>query len=385
MRPPQETGSRIETGIFKQRFPHIPKRIADQQRVIHEERPELSEAFRNLLPFIPFDHTMRVTLPGDVLVTFLREDLKVPEQDRKPHTLYLVERVNPFEDIDAAARGLGYVSESYNAREGEVTRNTLNVIEEAQQISYELQRTGITDQELLNMSQVAQLVFVQSKFASSESYDKVRIIAQTIKALSRDARNRINTPRSRLIMAQIREPLTRMIFKGREIRNKNLRRRTEILQEREMEQMYMKFVEQHVEDIFALSVGDGAFDNGLRRFLELAHSYLSPRSILVKPYSPVAAEARFLLFADDRERLGPDGRIAVERLSSYVGEGRASEIAVEKPFFELDSFEKKARLLSIASMLQVARQSSDISLNTSKDEELVFEEGTMFNPEETTA
>jgi hypothetical protein len=379
MRPPQETGSKIEVDAFKKRIHGLPGKLAERQTVIRQKDPDLSSAFRNLLPIVPFEDSMRATPQGDVWITFLREDIKVPGGERKPNTLYLLEQVVPYPDVDAAARGLGYVSSSYEAKSGDIPINTRTVIEEAQQISYELQASGITDEDLARMSQRAMDTFVAAKFASSQSADKVRVIAQTLKALSRDAKTRINTPRSRMIMANVREPLTRMLFKAREIRNKNVRRRVGLMQEREMERSYMSFVQERIEEMIELSAGDGSFDRGLRRFLEFAHSRLSPHAILVKPYVQAAAEARFLLFANDRISKGADRKTAEQRLAFYIGDEQAVEVAREIAFPELDSNGKKARLLYISSMLQDAMDRSKKRLNTSK-EDMLFEEGTLFNP-----
>lgn len=370
--------SGIEVTMYRLRLPHVRQRISEQWMEVRAENPELSAQFRALPPLLLYEDTVRVSPGGGVWATFIREDLKVVPEDKKPNTVYGVERVNRNVDIDTAARSLGHVQESYEKR-GAMTRYVINVIEEAQEISYELQQSGITDEDLKQMSDRAMSTFVNSKFATSKSPEKLKTITQTLKALSRDSRNHINPPRSRMIVAQLREPLVRMLFYGRTIRNKNERRRIGVLQEREMERAYMKFIQQRIDQMIGLSVGDGSFDRGLRNFLKFAHSHLSPHAILVRPYAPVAAEARFLLFANDREAKGLDDKTAVERLTLYVGEERAEELSKERTFKEIDADEKKARLLSISSMLQRVMDRSDERLNKSADE-LLFEEGTLFNP-----
>lgn len=372
MARPVDRESNIERAAFRQTFPGMPEKLAKRKPVVRRDDPIASSEFRNLPPLIPFITTVRLVPGGKLQATFNYEDIGVPIEERKPNELYLLEKVRTFHDLDTAARGFGYVSRKYAKRTGEYTAHVRHVMEAMQEISYELQKTGVTDEDLAIMTKQAGQVFVESRFANSHSPEVIEIMKQTLSALSRDAKKRINTPGSRLKLAQARPRVTRLQFKGRTIHNKNEGRMIGVLQEREFELMNFRIVEEQIEAAMRLSVGDKAFEKHEPRLRELIYAYLSPDAVPARPFAPIAAEARFLVFANDRITQGPDGKTAEERLAQYVGETQASVLAKTKTYKELDVWEKRERLKDIAEKLKITRKKSYRRLNSSW-EELLFE------------
>lgn len=359
-------GSGLAVSIHRAHLPRVGERMARQKLVVTPEKQDRSEEFQNLSSLLPYDGTIRFSTDGDVQISYIVDDKR---QEETPENRFGLEKIDRYRDLDSAARGLGYVAERHDRKTGVATLNIKEVINEAQDITKQLQESGLTDEKMASMSDRAIETFVNTAFANSHSPAKIKVVAQTLKALSRDRRNAINPQRGVMIMSHLKTDLVRMLFKGQFVRNKNERRRIGVLRERAFERNCLEYAQEELLRLSSLTIGDGSFGRNEMGVIKLVHSLLSPRAIAAKPYSPVAAKARFLLYVKDRDVEGEDGLTPEERLATYVGEEKAHAIAQEKTRFELseDAKERRKMYLRIAKEFEEVLVKSELRLNEPRD------------------
>ncbi len=336
--------------------------------------------FRKLPQFIPFVPNVRLGDGGRIVAALEYDDTSISVDDRKPDEVYLLEKILVYQDVDTAVRGFNHIKKRYAPQVGDYTIHVRNVTQALQDVSYALQEAGVTEQDIAGMSEEMAQEFINSKFANSHSPEVIDVMHQTFKALSKDIKGRVNTSRSRLMIAHLKPDLARLMFKGRRIHEKNAKTYLGIVQERAFELRNLQFAKEVLEHAASLTVGDGAFEREEMAILKRIYSALSPSVILVRPYAPLAAEIRFLLFANDRQAKDEiTDKTAVDKLSEYVGTEKAENLARSKTYKEMDDpMERKKRLKLITGNLERLMHMSEKRVNYSFDD-LLFDDEYMSN------
>ncbi len=372
MPKPKDVESRIEIAVYQHMLPNMPETLQARKPVVRKDDDVKSANFRSLASFIPFVDNARISSDGTIYGSFEYEDTTVPMEVRDPKNLYLVEQIHEFTSIDTAVRGYKKVADKYAPKTGEYTEHVVTVVNALQEVSYALQAAKITDEDLGSMSGNAVNAFIEAHFAKSKSPEVLHVMNQTLRALSRDVKGRINPSRSRRMIAHRKPELARFLFKGRTIHNKNVKTYIGLVQERQFERQHMSFALDFLKRLGSLTVGDGVFNEQQQQLLSQIHEHLSAQMILVKPYREVAAEARFLLSSTSADFLKVNKDMVKQKLCQYMSQERVETLLELPTYNELDVWGKKDRIKDMAKKLEIAIKKSDLRVSKSFND-LLFE------------
>ncbi len=359
-REPFQSRGGIEVAVMGKGLPSLAERMQNERYELPPENPE-TDAFVQTLPrLIPFDSSMRSELDGSLWIGFDRQSQRPEDKGQIKRVL----RWSHAEDIDSGIRMLkNHIAMAYG-KDGESRGHVLTVVQQSNKILNRMQQSGITESELADLKNESAEALARSKFFTTYSPVKSRAATKTIAAVDKDILGRINPPRTRFMISKIREDLVRELFYADRIRGKNARRGVELVREREYERLCLETFKAETDELLQDRIGSGEFDDRVQFYLRRIHWVLSPRAIRVSPYSPLAAEIRFGLYAT-----GNDQEVAL--LAGYVGDEEAATIQDAHEDFDspsISAFRKKEILEDMSGKVAQVLEQSNIRLITPKSQ-----------------
>lgn len=262
-------------------------------------------------------------------------------------------------DAETALRYCDHIADSYDRKNGTQTTSILAVNSLIRDLSYELQSDPSERVSLDQLEKRAIQVFVREGYDRAISPDKLYMAQEVMRALEKDSLDRENPSRSRMILANLRPRLTKVLLANENKRNKYRYLGRVIYGERERERFALTQLSSEIKDLGVMGRND--FQNRIAEeaVRRKALVGIAPNIIKIAPYVQVAAEARFLM--NSRKTVED-----VDKLKGYVGVERAEEIAELPSYYDLRVDERRQRLLTVAESIDQELEFADSNLPLSK-------------------
>lgn len=325
-------------------------------------------------PLFPGDKRIRASLAGDIYFISYRSTSRMnalfvdlPEgNDTKIEKVIWAKST----DVESGIRRSSHIAAKYEPGTGETILNIQEVIQRIHDLSQEYHRSGITEEERQKMAEETAEVLVRTGFANATKPEKVRIMDKVLAAGQRDVLQRINPPRSRMILSNVWIDLTKELIEGRYAKEKYKSIHAKLIRERELERFFLSQVHERINQIDEEREGSREIETEISDIQNFTHQYLNPNQIRVKPYSRAAAIVRFDLFGDgaapafdengevDRQKMNPHLTI----LSKYIGSDEAQIYKGTPHFKSLSIKDRISRLKGAAFTIEEALNEGEANL-----------------------
>lgn len=376
MTGPENTPNAIERELLK-RGRGLQGKMNLGETVYINENPAIAEQVETFRYLFPFDSRLKYSSEGDIwilsyppIVKSLSEDMFADLPSSKKQRKFAQRRWSNAQDIEKAIRMANHVAEAYEKDEGEVSKNTLGVVDLVKDLSYEYQKPGITETELTERAQETANTLVATKYANARKPEKLKIKNMLLAAGQKDVLQRINPSRSRMIISNAWIDLSKELIVNRIIGEKYRTMEWKLRQERDFERFCLEQTAARIDEIETIREGSPEFKRLLSELELFVYRYNSSDYVKAKPYSKVAAITRFLMFGNgqhaafddngniDRGGTNPD----LQLLAKYIGKEEAQLYWGTPKFKELKPEEKIVRLRTIASSIHQTLEEGDLNL-----------------------
>ncbi len=352
MRAPQEAANKhgIERHNLR-RAGGMQGRLIDPNLVIGEENKARSDEVRHvdIKYLFPTDNRIRYhKYNGDV---YLKSYRKVKSRS--------LVRWSKLVDLEAAIRLSGHVIEAYDPKTGKEIEKTRTAISLVRSLSIRLQRSGLFPMDMQLMAEDAALELTQAGFINAQKEEKQKTVEKVMKAARLDSVNRVNPSRSRLILSHAWVDLIRELLIGKMTENKYVSIQAKLIRERELERFVLLQTASYIDE---LTRGQSSFEESRSavEFKQFARQFLSNEVVKLKPYSRVAATARFLIMNTGTEE-------ELEKLRKYIGDD-AGMYRGTPPLTKLAREEQQKRLRGIKMEIVNILQEGEANLHIKTSE-----------------
>lgn len=315
-----------------------------------------------LPPLLPFDRRIRVATTGELYVKsyLTSKPINSPFADYSGENYKSIQKViwNESPDIENAIRRTEHIKTKYEPKTGEVIQGTKDVIGQIFELSDAFHQSGITEQQRIQMIENSASVLASAGFVNAKKPEKQEIVRKIMAAGSRDSLQRINPPRSRLILSNAWIDLTRELIVGRMVKEKYNGIHERLLRERQMERFLLKQTAMRLNEIKMTRDRSVERDQAFKDLSKFIYQYNSPEHIKAKPYSHAAAKVRFFRFGDgDVENENNN----LQTLKKYIGDDYEAFRGMKK-FDKLNTEEISKRLDDMNHEIQKAIDFGDENL-----------------------
>lgn len=362
----QRTFNAIERSVILRTHTDIPEQM-ERERAIIIPGDGISDQEARGLPELS-DYRIRYNKPqGELFISRFRDTgvrLDLPEGSG---TLQLgFDKVKVVEgkwpripSVETALRYCDHIADSYDRTHGIQTTSILAVNRLIHDLSNELQAPSGERLSLGELEQRAMQVLVRAGYDRAISADKLYMAQEVLKAVGKDSMQRENPSRSRVILANIRPRLTKVLLANENKRNKYRYLGGVLYRERESERFALSQLSGQIKDLSTMGRRDHQRNLSESSVRKSAVGAISPVVMKVAPYVQVAAEARFLMNSRKTEE-------EVARLAGYVGYERALELFDLPSYYDLRSHERPQRLLEVAESIDQELEYADTKLPLQK-------------------
>lgn len=224
----------------------------------------------------------------------LEGEVVLMQRGKKPSEEVLL-RWSRYPDIEQAIRGAGHILIRYGKEEGQMIKNTRDVISLARNL---LSRFGEREVNRENIEQIAQAtseVLARLGFLDAEKPIKQKLAAQIISAAGKDRLQRVNPLISRTRLASAWLKATRELLAAKKVREKFSTILAELSNERDIERFYLSQARELMQEIvISIDIADlRAKVNTLKEFLA---NFFTPDKVKVAPYRRTALLIAYSLF-----------------------------------------------------------------------------------------
>ncbi len=297
------------------------------------EDSERSELALTLNTIFPDDETIRVTENGFPWASFI-----LPSGEGKFSKGTLVERWNENESAFGLRRALGeHIAGSYLPG-GEQHANRIRAVRHVNHLLSKLQGGRLSPDEMQRLHEESYATLFDSHYINSTHPDRETFAQQVLRATQPDTKGRQNQPAGRVILTAGRPQLITDLTLDDIIAIKNLDRANEIDSECDFEELALRTIMRKMKLLASKRVGTGAFDDeDWKEFKKDAFHLLSPKTtILLQPYSALAARLRYGIFATDFAK-------DVITLGKYMDFKEAIEFSDTVPILAAPTLEERKR------------------------------------------
>jgi len=243
----------------------------------------------------PFDPSMRYTDSGKLWISTLRDDGS-SEERQKP---ILLERWSEYDSLPDARRGLHEHVVLPYGKKGEERRLREQA---AKLITHNIRllkspETTIEDLEAMNQKTLDELG--KLRYGTSTIPERQEVVELMDRSTKPDRRGRLNKPAGRMMENAARSRVAGDLTLDDKKHNKNARRVIRLDAIGDYIEAVMLHVAERSLGMRELSVGTGAFESELGKYLTEVNLLLSPTRgvVVVQPYLTAAVIARHDLFA----------------------------------------------------------------------------------------
>lgn len=262
-------------------------------------------------------------------------------------------------DAETAIRYCDHIADGYDKSHGTQTLSVLAINRLIHDLSRELQADPSVRLQASELEERAVRALVAQGYDRAVSFDKIFMANEIVRALQKDSMGRENPSRGRIILANVRPRLTKMLLGNENKRNKYRYLGAILYRERERERFALSQVSSSIKDLGSMSRRDFQSELSENAVRSGARDLISPEFIKIAPYVQVAAEARFLMTS---RRTQED----IQRLGGYVGYDRAQELAELPSYYDLQPHERRQRLSEIAESIDQELEFADTQLPLAK-------------------
>ena len=307
------------------------------------EDSKKSVAAKEIGVFIGQDPTMRLK-SGSIWAQFI---LPTSGSDLPSGTL--VERWSVYDSAFGFKRALDeHIAGAYLPG-GEQYQNRTEAVKLVNALLSRMQSDEITEDQMIELHDEAFQILFDVNYINSTHPDRVSFGQQVLRATEPKADNNLNRPNRRVILAAQRPLIIMDRALEQVIALKNLDRANEVDAECDFEELSLKAVLGKMKTLDSIKIGTGGFDEkAWKNFKYDAFHLLSPKTtILMSPYSSLAAKLRYGIFATNFEN-------DVITLGKYMPLKNAIEFTDSMPI--LDEPNLGTRKRRIGQLLQIGSE-----------------------------